>query len=1249
MEFRILGPLEVRDGGRVVAVRGPRQRALLALLLLHANETIPGERLVEELWQGAAPASGTTALRVRVSQLRRTLGVDLIATNPRGYALEVEPERIDARRFERLLERGRRLRADGAAAEAATTLQAALALWRGPALTDLAYEPWAGPEIGRLEELRLIALEERIEADLELGAAEEVVGEIEALVAEHPFRERLRGQLMLALYRSGRQADALDTYRAARTAFVEELGLEPGPALQQLEGAILRQEEWLNVRVAPRSSSIEERKVVTVLAAGFDPGEADLERTQALLERARVVANDEVEAAGGRLEGRLGAMLVATFGAPLAQEDHAERALDAALAVRRRIEETFEHVLGVRIGVETGEALVGEVTTGAAVARVMELEQGAARGEILAGERTVAATRATFEFSAERKLGWSLGRKWARRAPARRRTPFVGREHELDVLRAAYRSAVERGCAGLVAIVGEAGIGKSRLVTELCDRLAHEHDTPLLFSGRCLPTGRATVYSPFADILRQHLGLRETAAPDAALEPLGARRILALTLGLDVAPQLHPLNARDQLQEAWVDLLEELATTRPAVLAIEDVHWAEEPLFDLLARVGAQVRAPLLVVSTARPEARPPGDLIRLEPLSDEQVEEILGNIDEDARRFVIGRAEGNPFFAEELLAIAHETPAPTPDSVQAVLAARIDRLPPAEKAALQAAAVLGRQFSSGALRQLLDAPRPDFALLEERELLRRCETSSLRGDSEFVFKHGLTREVAYASVPKPRRARLHARAADWLEHAVEAPEPYASVLAHHYYEAARPDDADLAWDDGEDLARLREKALTWLRIGATRAISRYELDQALAQLQNALTIAPSDDVRCELWRLLGRAHALRYDGEAFWAALEHAIEHAADDYTRGELYAELAFETHNRAGMWPHRPSEELVDRWIEQALRLAEPGGAALARALVASAFSDPSNAGVPAEQAVAIAERLNDPALLAAAWDAQRVAALGAADWEQELRWAERRLELRDAISDPDLRADIFATVVPVYLRRGRLEDALSAAEDNDKVTAPMTPHHRVHGVAVQLEAREASGRWEEILMLESRAEQTIAANARTPCVRNARALLVCAAARAYAGDLAGARSLEERAEVVALQGFGHVLDTPRIRVALARSDLDRVAELVASAPIGARDHVVGRTFGLITLATRLDALAALRDRGRLEQEAPPLLAAGAYLEPFALRALGVVREDDELLRAAVARFVSLGLHWHAAQTPFAAKEASSQALERRPSGR
>ena len=1231
MEFRILGPLEVRDGGRVVAVRGPRQRSLLTLLLLHANEAISSERLVEEVWWDAAPASGATALRVRVSQLRSALGADLIATSAAGYALEIDPERIDARRFERLLESGRRLRADGAAAEAAAALREALALWRGPALVDCAYEPWAGPEIGRLEELRLIALEDRIDADLELGADEEVVGELEALVTEHPFRERLRGQLMLALYRCGRQADALDVCRAGRTALVEELGLEPGPALQQLERAILRQEQWLESPASVRSPLVEERKVVTLLAAGFDTGEADLERTRALLERARAEAKDEIEGAGGRLEGQLGATLVATFGAPVAQEDHAERALDAALAVRRRLEETFEHVLGLRIGVETGEALVGEVTTGAGVVRAMQLEQVAARGEILTGERTVAATRATFEFGARRGLGRALQRRRATR-PARPRwqTPFVGRERELEILHTAYRSAVEHERARLVAIVGEAGIGKSRLVAELCDRLAHEHARPLRFSGRCLPAGRATVYGPFADVLRQHLGLLETAPPDLALERLGSRRILGLTLGLDVARQLHPLSARDQLHEAWVDLLEELATTRPTVLAIEDLHWAEEPLFDLLTRVGGQVRAPLLVVTTTRPEARPPGDLIRLERLSDEQTAEIIGDVDEDVRRFVIARAEGNPFFAEELLATAHEAPSATPDSVHSVLAARIDRLPPTEKAALQAAAVLGRQFSGGAVHQLLDGARPDFALLEERDFVRRCATSLRPGDPDFAFKHALTREVAYTSVPKPRRARLHAQAAEWLERGGEAPEPQASVLAHHYYEAARPDDADLSWGDGKELVRLQEKALTWLRIGATRAISRYELDQALAHLQNALAVAPTNDVRCELWQLLGRAHALRYDGEAFWTAIEHAIEHAGDDHTRGALYAELAFETCNRSGMWARRPGTNLVDRWIEQALALAEPNTAASARALIAHAFTDPGRARESADRARAIAGRLGDPELLAAAWDAQRVVALAAADWDGELHWAERRFELLDAIPDPDLRADVFATAVPVYVRCGRFEDALRAAEQNDDVTAPLTPHHRVHGVAVQLEVREATGRWDEIVALEARAEQTVAANARTPCVRNARALLVCAAARAYAGDPARAQTLEQRAEEVALEGFGHVLDTPRIRVALARADLDRVAELVAVPPAGARDHVVGRTFGLITLATRLDALAALGDRSRVEQEAPPLLTAGAYLEPFALRALGLVREDDQLLNAAAARFGSLGLDWHAAQT-------------------
>lgn len=245
MEFRILGTLELSEDGRPVELAGGRQRMLLALLLLHANEVVSTDRLIDGLWGERPPATAAKVLQNAVSQLRRALGESLIVTRAPGYMLRVEPAAIDAHRFESLLEDGRRELAAGRPAGAAGTLREGLGLWRGQPLDEFAYQPFAEAEIARLEELRLRALEERIEADLALGRHADLVGELERLVAEHPLRERLRGQLMLALYRSGRQAEALQAYQDGRRLLAEELGLEPGAALQQLEKQILTQDPAL--------------------------------------------------------------------------------------------------------------------------------------------------------------------------------------------------------------------------------------------------------------------------------------------------------------------------------------------------------------------------------------------------------------------------------------------------------------------------------------------------------------------------------------------------------------------------------------------------------------------------------------------------------------------------------------------------------------------------------------------------------------------------------------------------------------------------------------------------------------------------------------------------------------------------------------------------------------------------------------------------------------------------------------------
>src|SRR4051794_20873404 len=266
LEFRILGQMDVRDDDRVIGLGGARQRAVLAILLLHPGESVSLDRIVDLMWGERPPATAIKTVQVYVSHLRRALAEDVVVTSRGGYALAVDAERIDALRFERLVEEGRAALRGNDPARAAERLRSALALWHGPALGDFAYERFAQDAVARLEELRVAAIEERIEADLRLGRDAELVAELEGLVREHPLRERLRAQQMLALYRSGRQADALESFREARRALVDELGLEPGRELRELEQAILAQNPALD---RPRAATPgARRRGLALVAAG---------------------------------------------------------------------------------------------------------------------------------------------------------------------------------------------------------------------------------------------------------------------------------------------------------------------------------------------------------------------------------------------------------------------------------------------------------------------------------------------------------------------------------------------------------------------------------------------------------------------------------------------------------------------------------------------------------------------------------------------------------------------------------------------------------------------------------------------------------------------------------------------------------------------------------------------------------------------------------------------------------------------
>jgi DNA-binding SARP family transcriptional activator len=425
VEFRVLGPLEIRRDGAPIQLRASRQRTFLGALLVQHGRVVSVDRLIEDVWPDAPPAGARHALETHASRLRSLLGDDLplVARAP-GYALELDPRSLDSVRFEQLLGEARASEPARAAVRAAD----ALALWRGDALAEFRFDTFAQEEIARLEELRQDAEEERIAALLALGQAQELVGELEALVAAAPLRERRRAQLMLALYRSGRQADALAAYQDARRALLDELGLEPGRELRELERAILRHDASLAVARAPARDAVAMRRLVSVVAV--EPA-LPLDAGPEEHERARRRAADAVDGVAAAYDALRPEPFVLAF----AHEDHAERAATAAAALR--------DALGSCVGVESGDALVADGAVGGGV--VERARRRAREGD--AGDPPPLLER-------------------------RADGPFVGRTAELEALRET-RAAL---------VVGAPGIGKTRLLGELArdERVAVGHCTSYL-------------------------------------------------------------------------------------------------------------------------------------------------------------------------------------------------------------------------------------------------------------------------------------------------------------------------------------------------------------------------------------------------------------------------------------------------------------------------------------------------------------------------------------------------------------------------------------------------------------------------------------------------------------------------------------------------------------------------------------------------------------------------------------------------
>ncbi len=1302
IEARILGPIEVGEGGRQLTPPPGKPRALLAVLLLRANRFVSTAELIDALWGDEPPATARHSLEVHVSRVRSALGASgsRLETRPGGYQLTLLPGELDWSRFGELVERARQALAAGDVAGAERRLLEANGLWRGSGLDDVAGAPFAGPAIAQLEAARLAAIEDRIELSLALGRHADAAVELEALVASEPFRERLRGLLMLALFRCGRQADALRAYHEARTFLADELGLDPGADLQDLQLRILQQDASL---LAPAPSpgtplpdgavtavpALPERKLVTVLLArsgplaGPGPAAAgrvrDPERPRepelvAALQRAftaDVVA--ELEPHGATVERLPHGVVMAVFGSPIAQEDHADRALRAAVAIADRLAAGPAGADRAAIGIETGEVIVtsrsgeGADVSGTAIEQAARFERAARVGEILAGPRVLGAARAPVRLSppvtiqgvgaARRVMGGAdQGRRLAPGEPEAER-PFVARERELAFLDAAYERVVHSGEPHLVTVLGEAGIGKSSLVRRIVNRLADLDTPPTVRRGRCLAYGRGITYAPMADVLRQEVALVPGDPPAVVRERLGGRSILGLTLGLEPDEALHPLAARNRLETAWTSLIDEALRAGPMVVVVEDLHWAEEPLLDLLERIVDDARGPLLILAPARPEfaethaAWVTGHANRstlwLEPLgtrdAGELVTRLLGGNAASVAAGAIERAEGNPFFLEEILAALAEQGnlrraddewqllttggQPMPDSVRAVLAARLDLLDRRDKEVVQAASVVGRRFTLAEVESLTGGEPVDLAPLARRDFVRRLPMSLDNEDVRYSFKHALTRDVAYGSLPLARRARLHEAYAARLERMGGGRDEDAALIAYHAFEAIRPGIAPLRSDlTPEALETLRANARRWQIRAAELATGRYAIEEAVALLEHALELEPPVEERARVLLMIGRANAMRYDGIGFWDAMQRASEVAASDEERGAIFAELAFETTNRWAIWKRMPDRALVDDWITRALALAAPESRARALALVARAYWHPNDSADEAAEALRLAERLGDPVEISYALDARAVTAFVAGEDRAAAGWWLRRAELADRIPDLDHVADVHGAAIAGHIALGRVEEARAAARRHDEVAMQLSRHHQVHAVAMQLELEELTGDWQRILDLTDRTEGAVAANAGTPCARNQRSLLSCAVAAAIRGESATAAQLEAASDAWGMEGYDVIFNTLRVRLAILRGDREAMRRLMPSAlPLPNKNW-----WRLTTILARLDALLELGEDELVAAEARRLVVPGTYLEPFARRSLAIVRRDERELEAVIGGFASAGQAWHAAES-------------------
>ncbi len=662
----------------------------------------------------------------------------------------------------------------------------------------------------------------------------------------------------------------------------------------------------------------EERRQATVLFADLSGYTAaaeqmDPEAVKALVDRTLRVLGEQIDRFGGSIDKFIGDNVMGVFGAPVAHEDDPERAVRAGLAMQQAMEEANRQSrekygvgFSLRVGINSGEVMAGAVgdrytVMGDAVNVAARLQAAGRPDSVTVGEPTYRASREAISYERLEPLtlkgkeepvpAWEAAGVLAepRRAAVRAETPLIGREEEAGLLNSLVERIEREGSPHLVTVIGQAGVGKSRLLRELMNTLAESDDPPIIRRGQCPPYGAGIAYWALAEVLNDEFDIRDTDAPEAAWEKLrsgvtalmnelgdessGDRNsaLLAIPLGLEPPDQLQqaeadPQRMREALFSAARAAVEGIARRRTLVLAIDDIHWADEGMLDLIDHLTRWVRAPLLLVCLTRDELleRRPGwgggrrnaTTISLEPLTDTETRELVAalmpgsdNGSADVVPEVAERSGGNPLFAEEMVnRLLEEETADAqalPGTVQSLLAARLDSLDRLERRLLQSASVVGQTFWEGALAATVAEEGLDLAQtlanLEEKDLLVPSAGSRLAGEREYAFKHVLIRDVAYSMLPKSVRCRKHVEVAEFIrERAGERSDGVIGLIAEHFARAAAlGSEAGL---DPEALAGLQSQALESLEAAGDAAAALYSNAEAFDRYTAALEISESLD-----------------------------------------------------------------------------------------------------------------------------------------------------------------------------------------------------------------------------------------------------------------------------------------------------------------------------------------------------------------------------------------------------------------------